>query len=44
MSSGEFGRNQVYICDSLRFAENEDEAIEIANELEESFEENLGLW
>ena len=43
-SSGEFGRSQRDICDSLRFANDEDEAIEIANEMEEMFSENYGLY
>lgn len=33
-SSGEFGRSQVMICDSLRFAESEEEREEIASALE----------
>lgn len=33
-SSGEFGRSQVYICDSLRFAESEEEREDIASALE----------
>lgn len=32
-SSGEFGRSQVYICDSMRFAESEEERHEIAEAL-----------
>lgn len=43
-SSGEFGRSQVEICDSLRFADNEDEAKEIASELDKRFSENFGLY
>lgn len=34
MSSGEFGRDQVAICDAIRFAEDEDEALEIASEID----------
>jgi len=34
-SSGEFGRSQVYICDSMRFAESEDERHEVAQSLHE---------
>lgn len=34
-SSGEFGRSQVYICDSMRFAESEDERHEVAQSLRE---------
>lgn len=44
MSSGEFGRNQVEICDSLRLADNEDEALRIAGEFDKAFKENYGLW
>lgn len=44
MSSGEFGRNQVYICDSIRFAENEEEALKIAKKLDKEMEANYGLW
>lgn len=33
-SSGEFGRSQVYICDSMRFAESEEERFEIASKLQ----------
>lgn len=32
-SSGEFGRSQVMICDSMRFAESEEERHEVAQEL-----------
>lgn len=32
-SCGEFGRSQVYICDSMRFAESEEERHEVAKEL-----------
>lgn len=43
-SSGEFGRNQVLICDSIRLAETEEEAIEIATQLDKEMEENHGLY
>lgn len=43
-SSGEFGRCQVDICDSLRNSGSEDEAHEIAGALDELFAENNGLW
>lgn len=33
-SCGEFGRSQVAICDALRFAEDEDERVEIAERME----------
>lgn len=32
-SSGEFGRSQVMICDSIRFAESEEERHEVARAL-----------
>lgn len=44
MSSGEFGRNQRAICDNLFYAEDEEEAMEIAEELDKSFSENYGLY
>lgn len=34
MSSGEFGRSQVAICDAIRFAESEEEREEVARELQ----------
>ena len=34
-SSGEFGRSQVKICDSLRFCNSEEERLEIAENIEE---------
>lgn len=43
-SSGEFGRSQVDICDSLRYAVDEAEAHEIASDINEQFAENYGLW
>ena len=33
MSSGEFGRSQVMICDAMRYAESEEERHEVAREL-----------
>ena len=33
MSSGEFGRSQVMICDAMRFAESEEEREAVAREL-----------
>lgn len=36
MSSGEFGRSQVEICDSLRFCKSEEERLEVARDIEES--------
>ena len=38
-SSGEFGRSQVAICDAIRLAETEDEALEIATQLNEEIKE-----
>ena len=35
-SSGEFGRSQVEICDSLRFCKSEEERLEVAGNIEES--------
>ena len=43
-SSGEFGRCQVAICDSLRGASDEAEAHETASNLNKEFAENFGLW
>ena len=43
-SSGEFGRSQVQICDAIRLAETEDDALEIATQLNEEMEENYGLY
>lgn len=34
-SSGEFGRSQVEICDSLRFCKSEEERLEVARNIEE---------
>ena len=44
MSSGEFGRSQKEICDSLRFAEDENKALEIAQNFDRQFAENFGLY
>lgn len=44
MSSGEFGRNQVEICDDLRHANDEDEALAIADMLDIQLSENYGLF
>lgn len=35
MSSGEFGRSQVQICDSLRFCKSEEERLVVAKDIEE---------
>ena len=37
-SSGEFGRSQVYLCDSLRACESEAERLEVGEELESELE------
>ena len=42
-SCGEFGRSQVYICDSLRFAESEEDRLEIAQAIEEELAEDIVL-
>ena len=44
MSSGEFGRSQRDICDNLRYANDEQEALEIAKAMDEAFKENYGLY
>lgn len=44
MSSGEFGRNQRAICDNLRFAEDEEEALKLAKQMDKACSENFGLW
>lgn len=41
MSSGEFGRSQVQICDALRFADTEDERLMIAGQIEEDLESDF---
>lgn len=41
MSSGEFGRSQVQICDALRFADTEDERLMIAEQIEEDLESDF---
>lgn len=43
-SSGEFGRSQVAICDAIRFAETEEEQMEIAEQLNEQCSSNYGLY
>ena len=44
MSSGEFGRSQKQICDNLRFAEDKEEALELASVMDKAFSENFGLY
>lgn len=43
-SSGEFGRSQVEICDSIRLSNSEAEALEYAKEYDKLCETNYGLW
>lgn len=43
-SSGEFGRSQVAICDAIRNAKTEAEALEIAKEFDDQTAENYGLY
>lgn len=43
-SSGEFGRSQVEICDNIRLASTEADAIEIAQQMDAQMEENYGLY
>ncbi len=38
------GRSQVAICDNLREAENETEALILATKMDEEFSMNYGLW
>lgn len=44
MSSGEFGRSQTEICDNLRYASDESEALEIAEAYDKACAINNGLW
>jgi len=43
-SSGEFGRNQVAICDAMRFAKSEKDRHKIAQEIDDATKKNYGLW
>lgn len=43
-SSGEFGRSQVQICDAMRFADSEEDRLEIAKQIDDDCSENIGLW
>lgn len=43
-SSGEFGRSQVEICDALRFAQSKEERLRIAQEFDQAFASNYGLY
>ena len=42
-SSGEFGRSQVYLCDSMRYAETEQERLEVAEQLEQELADDIVL-
>lgn len=42
-SSGEFGRSQVYLCDSMRYAESEQERLEVAEQLEKELADDIVL-
>lgn len=43
-SSGEFGRSQVEICDTLRNTASEETALTLAEMMDKSFATNYGLW
>lgn len=43
MSSGEFGRSQVAICDAMRYAESEQERHDVATEIEEQLANDIVL-
>lgn len=43
-SSGEFGRSQVQICDAMRFADSEEDRLQIAKQIDDDCSENMGLW
>ena len=40
-SCGEFGRSQVAICDSIRYAETEEERLEVAGEIEKELKGDI---
>lgn len=40
MSSGEFGRSQVRICDAMRFAGSEAERVEVAEQIEAELQDD----
>lgn len=40
LSSGEFGRSQVYLCDNLRYCESEAERLEVGERLEAELSED----
>lgn len=42
-SCGEFGRSQVLICDTLRFAESEEERLKLAKKIEKSLKDDIML-
>ena len=43
MSCGEFGRSQVLICDALRFADSEEDRLEIASDIENDLKDDILL-
>lgn len=42
-SSGEFGRSQAYLCDSMRYAESEQERLAVAEQLEKELAGDIVL-
>ena len=42
-SSGEFGRSQVYLCDSMRYAESEQERLAVAEQLKKELAGDIVL-
>lgn len=42
-SCGEFGRSQVYLCDSMRYAESEQERLAVAERLEKELAGDIVL-
>lgn len=42
-SCGEFGRSQVYLCDSMRYATTERERLDVAEQLERELADDIVL-
>ena len=42
-SSGEFGRSQKYLCDTLRFCDSEAERKQVAEQLENELKDDIVL-
>lgn len=42
-SCGEFGRSQVYLCDSMRYATTEQERLDVAEQLERELADDIVL-